>query len=185
MVDFLTNPLNKKAQTSLDSIIIQDDGTYPNNKKLPLLVLPQVFSFEQQVNPKDYEAIFKYNGWTNTWRNGLFSFHHYHSTAHEVLGVYQGWVKAQFGGPSGKMLKARAGDVLIIPAGVAHKNLGQSTDFSVVGAYPIGQNPDMNEGKKGERPLTDQQIKKVPFPVSDPVFGKKGPVISIWTRQMA
>jgi len=50
------------------------------------------------------------------------------------------------------------------PAGVAHKNLGQSSTFAVVGAYPDGQHWDMNTGKPGERPRADQRIARVMLP---------------------
>jgi mannose-6-phosphate isomerase-like protein (cupin superfamily) len=73
-----------------------------------------------------------------------------------------------------------AGDVVIIPAGVAHKNLGASRDFGVVGAYPAGQDYDMNYGKHGERPRVDENIARVPLPESDPVFGSDGPLLNYW-----
>ncbi|MGD8650012.1 MAG: hypothetical protein PVJ77_25990, partial [Desulfobacterales bacterium] len=77
----------------------------------------------------------------------------------------------------------RAGDVIIIPAGVAHKNLNQSLDFRCVGAYPAGQSPDMQYGKPSERPSADQNIRSVPLPETDPVFGKKGPLLEIWGKR--
>ncbi|MBS0000436.1 MAG: hypothetical protein KFF73_15755 [Cyclobacteriaceae bacterium] len=69
---------------------------------------------------------------------------------------------------------------MLIPAGVAHKNLGSSADFRVVGAYPEGQSWDMNYGKEWERPTADENIRKVKLPVMDPVFGQEGPVIDQW-----
>ena len=78
------------------------------------------------------------------------------------------------------MVTAHSGDVIIIPAGVAHKNIDQSPDFKVVGAYPKGQTWDMNYGKSDERPLADERIKKVPLPMHDPVFGKTGPLMRLW-----
>jgi uncharacterized protein YjlB len=90
-------------------------------------------------------------------------------------------VKAQLGGPGGEVISARAGDVIIIPAGVSHKNLDQSPDFSVVGAYPRGQVWDMMYGKPGERPRADEAIRRVPLPAADPVFGKNGPLTQQWT----
>ena len=72
------------------------------------------------------------------------------------------------------------GDVIIIPAGVAHKNLGSSGDFRCVGAYPPGQDWDMNYGKAGERPAADENIANVPLPVADPVFGFEGPLMKNW-----
>ena len=163
-----------------ESFLFQDDGIYPNNEELPLILLHQVFNDKPEVDPQIIERTFRDNGWENSWRNGLYSFHHYHSTAHEALGIYAGWVKGQFGGPEGKSVAAQAGDVLIIPAGVSHKNLDQSPDFRVVGAYPKGQMWDMNYGKPTERPQADERIKNVPLPETDPVFGKTGPLIRLW-----
>ena len=158
-----------------------DDGTYPNNAALPLIVLSQAFGTERAINSEIIEALFQKNDWISAWRNGLFSFHHYHSTAHEALGVYSGWVKAQLGGPGGKAITARAGDVIIIPAGVSHMNLDQSPDFLVVGAYPRDQSWDMQYGKPGERPGADRNILSVPLPTADPVYGTSGPLMQLWT----
>ena len=159
---------------------LMDDGIFPNNADLPLIVLHQAFEAERGIPPETIENLFQKNGWESAWRNGLFSFHHYHSTAHEALGVYSGWVKAQLGGPGGKVVTARIGDVIIIPAGVSHKNLDQSPEFSVVGAYPQGQSWDMQYGKPGERPGADQNIRRVPLPTSDPVYGPDGPLMQLW-----
>lgn len=119
------------------SFVFRDDGTYPNNV-LPLVLLQEAIQASGDIDPSTVEKIFYENNWVNSWRNGLYPFHHYHSTAHEALGIYSGWVKAQFGGPGGKIVTVKAGDVVIIPAGVAHKNIDQSADFKVVGAYPVG-----------------------------------------------
>jgi len=180
MLYCLAAPLIGENQNNFESFVFHDDGTYPNNPGLPLIILQQVFNAEPDVHPETIEKAFRDNGWGNSWRNGLFSFHHYHSTAHEALGIYAGWVQGQFGGPAGKSLKARAGDVIIIPAGVSHKNLDQSPDFRVVGAYPRGQLVDMNYGKPGERPQADENIKNVPLPKIDPVFGNAGPLVRLW-----
>nr|WP_319393422.1 hypothetical protein [uncultured Desulfobacter sp.] len=161
------------------SYIFKDDGTYPNNT-IPLVLFKQAIQSTVTIDPGSIETVFHENNWVNSWRNGLFGVHHYHSTAHESLGVYSGWVKAQLGGPGGEIVTVEAGDVVIIPAGVAHKNIDQSTDFKVVGAYPTGQIPDMKYGKPGERPETDQNIQNVDLPEYDPVYGKNGPLIKLW-----
>ena len=159
---------------------LQDDGTFPNNENLPLIIYRGAIEIKNGAS--DIEKVFHDNEWGNSWRNGIFSYHHYHSTAHEVLGIYQGTVKAQLGGPDGITAELEAGDVVLIPAGVAHKNLGSSTDFACVGAYPPGQDYDMNYGKIGERPSADKNIRKVPIPNNDPVEGKQGPLVKEWKK---
>lgn len=72
------------------------------------------------------------------------------------------------------------GDVVVIPAGVAHKNLGASPGFALVGAYPAGQLWDMMYGKPGERPRADENIARVPLPEADPVYGAGGPLLAHW-----
>ncbi len=70
--------------------------------------------------------------------------------------------------------------MVVIPAGVAHRNLGETRGFGVVGAYPEGQRWDMNTGRPGERPAADERIARVPLPASDPVFGVNGPLMALW-----
>lgn len=117
-----------------------------------------------------FEALFADHGWPPAWRAGLYEVHHYHSSAHEVLGIYSGWVKARLGGPDGVSVTLRAGDAVLIPAGVAHCNEGQSPDFCAVGAYPRGTHPDMRHGRESERASDLARCSALPAP-PDPVFG--------------
>lgn len=156
----------------------KDDGSIPNNK-LPVIIYKGVFSARGDEAAQWLEKKFAENNWKNSWRNGVFDYHHYHSNTHEVLGVYSGEALLQLGGEKGQKLKVFAGDVIIIPAGVAHKNLG-SDGFAVVGAYPEGRSHDMNLGKKEERPQADENIAKVPIPKFDPIEGREGALIKIW-----
>jgi uncharacterized protein YjlB len=157
--------------------LLADAGEFPNSV-FPALVYRRVLVEKDLASA--FEALFAQNGWTGSWRNGLYRAHHYHSTAHEVLGVYRGSVKVQLGGPKGPLVELRAGDVAILPAGVAHKNEWQSADFAVVGAYPTGTSPDMNYGKPGERPAADHNIARVPRPPQDPVGGDNGGLLRHW-----
>jgi uncharacterized protein YjlB len=128
------------------------------------------------------ETLFAANHWGGAWRNGVYGFHHYHSTAHEVLGVYAGTARVQFGGDEGIALEVNPGDVVIVPAGVAHKNLGSSPGFRTVGAYPLVQRPDMNYGKPTERPRAGRNISGVRLPQADPVYGARGPLRKHWAE---
>jgi uncharacterized protein YjlB len=162
--------------TAPASHVFADDGTFPNSK-LPALVYRGALA---SPTAGGFEELFEGHGWSSAWRNGLYTVHHYHSTAHEVLGIYQGRVTARLGGPRGLVLELQAGDVLVVPAGVAHKNEGASADFRVVGAYPVGTGPDMNYGKPGERPGTDRNIARVGLPARDPVHGGEGLLQRLW-----
>ncbi|MEY4549596.1 MAG: hypothetical protein RL685_5791 [Pseudomonadota bacterium] len=155
-----------------------DDGRFPNSP-LPVLVYRAVASIAAE-RASHFERLFSAHSWPAAWRNGLYTQHHYHSTAHEVLGVYEGWVKARLGGERGGLLTLQAGDVIVIPAGVAHCNEGQSRDFRVVGAYPRGTEMDMNYGQPRERPAADRRIASVPLPDRDPVLGSSGPLLELW-----
>lgn len=161
---------------------LQDDGTFPNSV-LPLLLYRDAIAAERPDPAAAFERRFGENRWGALWRNGIYSFHHFHSTAHEVLGIARGTARVQFGGDSGVTVDVGPGDVVVIPAGVAHKNLGSSGDLLVVGGYPRGQDWDMNRGRSGERPMVDENIAAVPLPQTDPVEGETGPLIEAWKAQ--
>jgi uncharacterized protein YjlB len=157
---------------------LKDAGRFPNSR-LPVLVHEAALSVSEGIAGR-FEELFEANGWTGSWRNGLYRVHHYHSTAHEVLGVYRGQVRVRLGGENGTHVTLRAGDVAVLPAGVAHKNESQSPDFAVVGAYPEGTSADLKYGKPGERPRADANIRAVPLPAADPVQGKGGALVRLW-----
>lgn len=157
---------------------LTDDGTFPNSR-LPLLVRRGALS---GMDAGAVEARFAVHGWTGAWRNGVYPFHHFHSTSHEVLGCYAGRASVRLGGPTerGVTLTFGAGDTLLIPAGVAHCNLGASADFGVVGAYPEGRRWDVLRGEPGERPAADVRIAALPVPGQDPLDGAAGPLRRLW-----
>ena len=173
---FLHKPKRDFMEPQL--LYFQDDGNIPNSK-LPVLIYKGCFTTKGESGAKWLEERFAENNWKNSWRNGVFDYHHYHSNTHEVLGVYIGKALLQLGGEKGEKLEVSAGDVIVIPAGVAHKNLG-SEDFAVVGAYPEGRSHDMNTGEDSERPQTDKNITAVPIPEYDPVKGKEGGLNKFW-----
>ena len=159
---------------------IAETPAFPNNPILPLLVYPGALPATGPRMAAAFEARFRANRWGSSWRNGIYDVHHYHSTAHEVLVVCGGSARVAFGGEGGVVLEVSAGDVVVIPAGVAHRNMGETRGFGVVGAYPEGQSWDMNTGRPGERPAADERIARVPLPAADPVFGVSGPLMTLW-----
>ena len=164
----------------IEHIPCKSNHPFLNNELLQLCILRRVFPGEGEQLAIHLERTFGANQWPPAWRNGLYDFHHFHSTAHEALGVYSGWVKACFGGPGGVILTARVGDVIVIPAGVSHQNLDQSPDFRVVGAYPNGQQFDMRYGEPAEYEKVINMVQSVPLPSADPVYGEDGPLMELW-----
>ena len=164
-----------------EEFLFKDDGMFPNSA-LPLLLYRQAFTAEAEDLASVIEQRFAENDWTNSWRNGVYSFAHYHSTTHEALGVYCGSAILRLGGEHGKNVAVHAGDVIVIPTGVAHRKMGSSENFGVVGAYPDGREWDLLRGRPGERPQADQNIAALPIPDNDPIYGPDGPLLQIWKR---
>ena len=175
--------MSEAVQTPQTRIfLLTDDGAIPNNPQMPLLVYGGALQFPAGDPAAVCEQLFSANGWGSSWRNGIYSFHHYHSTAHEVLAVASGTASVQFGGENGPVIDVQMGDVVLIPAGVGHKNLSASRDLLVVGAYPLGQSWDLCRGTPDERPWAVVNIARVPLPTSDPIYGKQGPLTSHWPK---
>ncbi len=156
-----------------------DDGDIPNNPRLPLVYYPGVIVEEDRDHARIYQEIFAVNDWPDNWRDGVYPFPHYHSDAHEVLGCYGGSAKIRLGGAGGIIRLVSAGDVVVVPAGVGHENMGASAGFKVVGSYPNGQSPDLCRG--GQRPAgVAATIGQVPLPKLDPIYGGGSGLTTIW-----
>lgn len=163
--------------------ILTEDENFPNNGLLPLLVYKEAFQINDDQASDMIKEILETNSWTQAWVDGIYDYHHYHSTAHEILVALKGSCRVQFGGPNGVTITLGRGDVAIIPAGVAHKKISDADGFQCLGAYPAGQEYDMNYGKPEERPAADERIHKVPMPESDPLYGTDGPLIKNWRSE--
>jgi uncharacterized protein YjlB len=163
----------------IETFMLQDDGTFPNSR-LPLIIYRTALKQTGIEAEKTFTKLFAENDWGNNWSANVYTFHHYHSTTHEVLGVASGEASLQFGGENGIAERVAPGDVIIIPAGVAHKNNGCTQDFIVVGGYPESRDWDLNKGVPGERPKVDENIAKLPLPKFDPVYSAEGPLLENW-----
>jgi len=155
-----------------ETFLLADDGEIPNNPRLPVLLYRTALP---PGDPAAAEALFARNGWPPAWRNGIYSYHHYHPNAHEALAVSRGAVRVQLGGAQGRVLELSAGDVVVLPAGVGHRNLGATEDLLVVGAYPPGASPEEYRGRPGEHDRAVHAITETPDPPSDPVRGGAWP----------
>ena len=165
--------------------ILPETGSFPNNPLLPLLVYRQALQAIDSDSADLVREILETNSWKDSWVDGIYDYHHYHSTAHETLVIINGSAIVQFGGPDGIAVPIERGDVVIIPAGVAHKKVEDADGFLCLGAYPQGQHYDMNYGKEGERPRVDGNIRNVPLPENDPLYGNDGPLIKNWSARQS
>jgi uncharacterized protein YjlB len=156
-----------------------DDGIVPNNAALPLVVYRGALP-ESADRAGACESLFAQNGWGDGWRNGIYADHHYHSTAHEALGIARGNARVRLGGAGGPVVELNAGDVVVIPAGIAHKRESASGDLLVIGAYPRGQHPDMCRAEPGVRDRALANIAAVALPEADPVTGRADPLLLCW-----
>lgn len=150
-------------------------GHFPNNELEPTTFYSSVFPKDRDSEQiaSDFETLFSANGWGQSWRDIIYPYQHYHSTAYEVLGVFSGHDRVRLGGDDPDTtvtIDLQPGDALLIPPGVAHISLGRSEDFSCVGAYPLGQDPDLLLGKPEELQQARENIRNVPQPPIDPVL---------------
>jgi uncharacterized protein YjlB len=188
------------------------------NSPQPLVHYPRILS-EDTLSAEKVHDLFSRNGWQTQWifRYGPTQTSHYHSAAHECMAVLSGTATIRFGvadtvadlnestygsgkEEGGVELQARAGDVFVIPAGVAHKTFDTSygstfklltpgdghliqaedvstalagielSGFTMIGAYPVGCVWDFAEG--GHDVGAFERVWSVPKPDKDPVLGQ-------------
>lgn len=161
-----------------ESIQLSRNGWMPNNEHLPVLLYRNVLPIKGDDPAALFEQQFRQNGWPPQWRDSVYDFHHYHSTAHEVLGFAGGSATLMLGGENGHKVEVVAGDVVVLPTGTGHCNLKASAEFLVVGAYPPEQNWDICRTAPSEEAVA--RMRSLPFPKSDPVSGADGPLVGLW-----
>lgn len=168
-----------------ERFVFADDGRTPNHPSYPVLLYKSAVAASVEDKGAWLEERYLTNGWSGTWRAGVYAFTHYHSTAHEVLGVSRGSAVLQLGGDDGRAIAMAAGDVVALPAGTGHRCLRNSDDFEVVGAYPEGQDPDLLRAGEGEIEAAREAIRAVPEPSADPLHGASGPLKSFWSSPVS
>jgi uncharacterized protein YjlB len=144
----------------------------PNHPRFPVLVYRGVDA--AAVGADGARRLFADHGWGGSWVDGVFGFHHFHSTSHEALAVVGGRATLELGGPQGRPFDVSAGDVLVLPAGTGHRLASSDGGFPVVGAYPAGQEDyDLQRGEDpAEVEAARERIAALGAPPEDPVGGE-------------
>ncbi len=164
--------------TEPETLRLAPGGRVPNSR-LPVLVYRDAAPREGGA----LQRLFAGNRWSNGWRNGIYTFHHFHSASHEVLGIAKGRVVVRLGGETGEDVELNAGDVVVLPAGTGHKRLSPASELEVVGAYPDGRDWDLIRADEVDRETyarAEKAIEALPRPSTDPVFGADGPLLRLW-----
>lgn len=163
-----------------ETLVFRDDGAVPNSV-LPLIIHRAALAPGGSDPAAAFERLFASHDWTGSWRNGIFDYDHYHSTAHEVLGIARGTSVVRFGGAQGRDVALSAGDVAVLPAGTSHRCVRQDGSLLVVGAYAGGRDWDIVRADPGKIAAARRRIAAVPLPKADPVQGANGAAARLWS----
>ncbi len=176
--------MSSSGDMRMETATFEDDGRVPNSR-FPAILYRGAIEPDEVDPALAFERRFAENDWKNSWRWNIFTFHHYHSTSHEVLGIAVGHATLRLGGRRGRDFTVAAGDVVALPAGTGHKRIASSRDFLVVGAYPEGRDRDLIKPYATPAALHDaalQRIAALPCPSFDPVEGRGGALTRLWKR---
>ncbi|WAO85836.1 Cupin type-1 domain-containing protein [Fusarium falciforme] len=168
--------------------------THCPNNVFPVLVYRGVLP--EPHDEASTTKLLESHGWTKKGTWGTITAKHFHPNTHECYGVFQGESELIFGAgvgddaSTGVKCHVKAGDVVVVPAGVAHASVDKedrtkdkSEKYRYIGVYPDGSPKWRNEYGKAPlegRELLDE-IGGVPFPSQDPVTGPEGALLKIWT----
>jgi uncharacterized protein YjlB len=160
-----------------EKLVLAGNGRIPNSE-LPVLLYRKALTGHDKE--RTFYRLFGHNHWGGCWSAGIYGYHHFHSNAHEALGIAAGSAQVVLGGPGGPQLLLEAGDLVILPAGTGHRRIRDSWDFWVVGAYPRGQEKYDEYIDQALCANCRARLRAVGAPEADPLYGRDGPLMRAW-----
>ena len=150
-------------------LFMDHDGVFPNNPHYPLLIFAGGC---EHLDSAATERAIVAASWSAPWAWGVFDFHHYHSTAWEILACVKGRAVLQLGGPTGPEIGVTLGDVVLVPPGFAHRQLEATQDFTLLGAYPnSGCSGPVDTVRAAPTAAQRANIAAVQAPSEEPISG--------------
>lgn len=173
------------ANPRVEALYLADTGTVPNSR-LPVVVYKAAFS-PQAPSSSDVDQGLTQLAWRNGWKvdwvesDAVFRYTHYHTTAHEVLAVLDEVAAIRLGGEGSKtVVHVSPGDLLGIPAGVAHRRISGNQYFRVAGLYLAGAKWDLMRVTPANYRKAQHNLPNVELPEADPLYGQDGPLMQYW-----
>src|SRR4051812_50169718 len=106
----------------------------PNHPSFPVLVYRGVPRVREGADA--CRALFAEHGWRGAWVDGVFDYHHFHSTSHEVLGVIGGGAARGHRGPQGGGIEGGGGGAGGPPPRARHPRAAGRGGVAVGGGGP-------------------------------------------------
>ncbi|KAH9856031.1 RmlC-like cupin domain-containing protein [Lenzites betulinus] len=180
-----TLPLTPLSALRVERHQIPAHGLIPNTSigRHPLIIYRGLFATPAPPSPEQIEGHIAAVGVCEPmWRYPMYPDDHFHTTAHELVVIHRGRARLNFGGEGcvgAVVTEAKAGDAVLIPAGVSHRLVEDlEGEFEMVGSYMVGsEHWDMCYGKPGEEDLLPH-IAHVEWFSKDPLYGEGGPAAS-------
>lgn len=170
----------EQRRSNPDIFYFREDRFIPNSPH-PLLVYRSFFDKESDACENWLRKKFINHKWFPFSGLQPFDVPCYYVNTHIVLGVCAGEAKWQLGGTLGLTMVIEKGDVLVIPAGVALRNLESSADFKISAASSLDVIPKIR--KEATSHLKDPgRIADISIPETDPVLGTGDGLLTIWLQ---
>ncbi|QLK60695.1 cupin [Enterobacteriaceae bacterium Kacie_13] len=170
-------------EVAMEILLIDKPSNGVPNNKLPVMIYHRVIPPNVVDNADYLEHLFRSNGWPPQWRYPVYTFTHFHSNTHEALGVFAGTARLQLGGENGKIIEVKVGDVLLLPAGIGHKQISADEEFMLVGAYPPEMKADLCHDEPAQLAVRTKAVIAVPLPATDPVTGHSEGSMLAWHKK--